>query len=265
MDHDNSRDNIGATGVPDWATRVVSRVSASEGRADSLNRNLDGNGLSFGIIQWTQKSGSLHLLLASMHATDAAEFGRVFGPHTAELLETTRRRSLAPVGGAVLWEEPWVARFQAAGRHPTFVAVQWAVAVRGEHFQGALDVARILNIRTERALTLFFDRSVHQGPTAARAAAERIRARLAASGSPTVRYRDLLDNFANTMAARFRRTTRPQTEAFSASAPHIKWKQVGNEWHAVTGPWDLYTTAMGRARKILDDPAVPDAVLPAEG
>lgn len=95
-----------------------------------------------------------------MDATDAAEFGRVFGPYSAALHDTTRRRSLAPVGGAVLSEEPWVSRFHAAGRHPTFVAVQWA-----------LDVARILNIRTERAMTLFFDRNVHQGPTAVRTAA----------------------------------------------------------------------------------------------
>lgn len=51
MDQDQAHDHIGANGVPDWATRVVSRISASEGRADSLNRNLDGNGLSFGIIR----------------------------------------------------------------------------------------------------------------------------------------------------------------------------------------------------------------------
>jgi hypothetical protein len=251
-----------STAVPDWATRVVSRVSASEGRTDSLNLNLDGNGLSFGIIQWTQKSGSLHLLLASMHATDAAEFARVFGPHSAELLDVTSRRSLAPVGGAAVWQEPWISRFKLAGRHPTFVAVQWAVATQGEHFRGALDVATILNVRTERAMTLFFDRSVHQGPTASKAAAERIRARIAAAGAP-IRYRDLLDQFANAMAARFRRTTAPASEVFSTAAPHIRWRAVGAEWHAVTGPWDLYTTAMGRARHILDDPSIPDA--PVDG
>jgi hypothetical protein len=259
----NQHENIGAGGIPDWVTRVVSRVSASEGKTDSLNLNRDGNGLSYGIIQWTQRSGSLYKLLGSMQATDPAEFARVFGANHATLLDVARRKSLDPVGGARLWDEPWVSRFKAAGRHPTFVAVQWALATRGEHFQGAEEVSRILNIRTERAMTLFFDRSVHQGPTASKAVATRIRDRLTASGAATVRYRDLLDAFARGMADRFRRTTRPESEVYSSGAPHVLWKQVGSEWHAIAGPWDLYETAIGRARRILDDPTLPDVPVDA--
>ena len=56
-------------------------MSATEGKTDSLNLNRDGNGLSYGIIQWTQRSGSLYKLLGSMQATDPAEFARVFGAH----------------------------------------------------------------------------------------------------------------------------------------------------------------------------------------
>ena len=44
--------------------RVLARVSKHEGRHDSLNLNYDGAGLSFGIIQWAQKPGSLGVLLA---------------------------------------------------------------------------------------------------------------------------------------------------------------------------------------------------------
>lgn len=249
--------------IPDWAVRVVSRVSASEGKTDSLNLNRDGNGLSYGIIQWTQRSGSLYALLASMQATDPAEFARVFGPSAAALVDAARRKSLDPVGGTRLWEEPWVSRFRTAGRHPTFIVVQWALATQGEHFRGAEEVARILNIKTERAMTLFFDRSVHQGPVASKAVAERILAKLTASGAATVRYRDLLEAFASVMANRYRRTTAPASEVYASGAPNVLWKPVGNEWHAIAGPWDLYTTAVGRTRPILDDPAIPDVPLDA--
>jgi hypothetical protein len=226
-----------------------------------MNLNRDGNGLSYGLIQWTQRSGSLYKLLGSMQATDPAGFARTFGPQSAALLDVAQRKSLEPVGGARLWEEPWVSRFRAAGQSPTFVAVQWALATRGEHFQGAEAVSRILGVRTERAMTLFFDRSVHQGPTAAAAVATRLRDQLAASGAASVRYGDLLDAFARGMADRFRRTAQPASATYASGAPNVLWKQVGAEWHAVAGPWDLYETALGRARKILADPTLPDVAL----
>ena len=47
----NDHQNISVAAIPDWVTRVVSRVSASEGKTDCLNLNRDGNGLSYGIIQ----------------------------------------------------------------------------------------------------------------------------------------------------------------------------------------------------------------------
>ena len=99
-------------------------------------------GLSFGIIQWAQKPGSLGVLLAEMQRTNPARFATTFGPDWPALLQTTAAGSLAPVGGQVLWREPWVSRFQAAGRDPVFVAVQNRLAKNGEHFQGAIEAAR---------------------------------------------------------------------------------------------------------------------------
>ena len=53
--------------------------SASEGKADSLNRNLDGAGLSYGILQWNQRSGSLGVLLAAMQGADPPRSRRCSG------------------------------------------------------------------------------------------------------------------------------------------------------------------------------------------
>ncbi len=107
-----NQENTGAATIPDWFTRVVSRVSASEDKTDSLHLIRDGNGLSYGIIQLTQRSGSLYKPLGSTHATDPAKFARAFGPRAATLLGVTRRKTIDPVGGARLWEEPWVSRFK---------------------------------------------------------------------------------------------------------------------------------------------------------
>ena len=45
----------------DFAQRAIAWVAQTESRGDygAQNRNLDGAGLSYGLIQWTQKSGWL--------------------------------------------------------------------------------------------------------------------------------------------------------------------------------------------------------------
>ncbi len=53
------------------------------------NRNWDGAGLSYGVLQWTQISGNLGKLLAAMVRADQANFLRIFGEHASELLRVT--------------------------------------------------------------------------------------------------------------------------------------------------------------------------------
>lgn len=238
-----------------WVRRVIAFVSSTEGKADSLNRNLDGAGLSFGILQWNQHAGNLGVVLHAMQRADPTAFARIFGPAWAALLAVTGRGSLEPVDGAVLWQEPWVSRFVAAGRYPPFVEVQWYVAEHGEHFQGALDVARILGVRTERAMALFIDRAVQQGPAAARQLAEQ----LAAGGARP--YPQVLQVYAELAASRFRRSRPPPSPCYSSAARHIVWKPAGPEWHAVAGRWDLYADIIRRTTRILVDKALSDAVV----
>jgi hypothetical protein len=122
----------------DWIDRVIDRVSKHEGKHDSLNLNLDGAGLSFSIIQWAQIVGNLGKLLTAMQQADPATFAATFGPRWQELLAVTnaatRSARMQPVGGAVLWKEPWVGRFLQAGRTPVFVQVQNQLAAQGHHW-----------------------------------------------------------------------------------------------------------------------------------
>jgi hypothetical protein len=111
-------------------------------------------------------------------------------------------------------------------------------------------------VRTERALVLFFDRSVQQGPGAARKLAETLRAR-----APDLAGPELLRAWAELAAERFRRTTAPGP-AEPGTAKHIVWKPVGGEWHACAGRWDLHADITRRTRRILSDPGLSDEALP---
>jgi len=240
----------------EWMDRVIARVSKHEGKHDSLNLNLDGAGLSFGIIQWAQKVGNLGVLLAEMQRTDPVRFASTFGPHWQELLQVTAASSLAPVGGQVLWREPWVSRFKAAGRDPLFIEVQNRLARQGHHFQGAIEAARELGVATERSMALLYDTSVQQGPKFAKRHAARVRAMFTTNGAVRVPYLELLETYARLAPAHFRRTT-PPTKPYPVS--HIEWRKTGDEWHAWAGQFDLYAGIIRRRVGIVRDPELSDA------
>ena len=58
--------------ITDWIPTLLKKTSEHEGQFWSVQANLDGNGVSYGILQWTQKSGSLGKLLRhACHKTTA--------------------------------------------------------------------------------------------------------------------------------------------------------------------------------------------------
>lgn len=268
--------------ITDWIPTLLRKTSAHEGTWWSVQKNLDGNGVSYGILQWTQKSGALGRLLSAMHQADAAAFASFFGPSWARVLDVTARASMEPVDGAPLWAEPWAARFAAAGRHLAFQHAQAAEAARGEHMRAAIEIAQLLGVTTERALVLTFNRTVHQGAHGAMKPAralvgwyaEDIRRR-------PERANDVLAQYAWSCASRFRRTSAPGHRCFNNDC-NILWSLVTSEyselqadgayavrrvpvqgvWHAVTGPgskpWSLYDLIVKRSSDILTDPELRD-------
>ncbi|MCK6527706.1 hypothetical protein L6R50_09130 [Myxococcota bacterium] len=237
-----------------WVPRVIARVMRHEGGYDAVNPNRDGAGLSFGILQWNR--AGLYRLLGAMYGLDAPAFQRVFGPSWPKLLQAAGGGATASVDGRRLWEEPWLSRFRAAGKHPPFQEAQDRLAREGEHLQAAEAVARRLNVPTERALALFFDTAVQQGAGAADQVAARMKAAYTAAGQAvTVPYRDLLAAYAQGAADRARRTTAPD----SPSSGRLRWVAVGPEWHLHAGSLDLYRDILSRRTAILKDPQLGDA------
>jgi predicted lipoprotein with Yx(FWY)xxD motif len=266
--------------LPDWIPTLLRKTSKHEGKYWSVQRNLDGNGVSYGILQWTQKGGALGTLLREMQRMDPAAFAEIFGPSWASLLDVTRRASMEPVDGVLLWKEPWVSRFEEAGRYEPFQRAQDALAASGEHMQGAIAIARLLGVTTERALTLTYNRAVHQGPAGAMAPARALVGWYAQDPSRRpANPNDVLAQYAWKAAQQFRRASRPADLRYNDT---IWWNPVASEsdlaadgtyaltrraspgvHHALTGmgkkPLDLYENILGRSSDILRDPELRDA------
>ncbi|MES2638077.1 MAG: hypothetical protein V4850_01285 [Myxococcota bacterium] len=274
--------------ITDWIPTLLRKTSEHEGQFWSVQRNLDGNGVSYGILQWTQKSGSLGGLLRAMSAADPVAFARFFGASWAKLLDVTARASLEAVDGVVLWADPWATRFATAGRWPAFQRVQARVAAESEYMAGAVEIARLLGVSTERAMVLYYNRTVHQGASGALGPARRLVAWYAEDARRRpVAPLDVVAQYAWTCAAKFRRTSAPERRNYNADG-NVWWSPVTSEWselgvgafrsrrvavtgvwHAVTGPpakpWSLYDLITKRSSDILTDPTLRDAPVALPG
>ena len=182
----------------DQKRAIIERIAGAESGTDRYGAiNADGEykgrfgpshsafqhhhiGLSYGIIQFTQESGNLGRLLTMMRDRDAEAFGRIFGDQADELIRVTtaagppssespdgRSARTQPVGGADLWEEPWIERFREAGRAPAFQAAQNELAATA-FLDPMLEFAGNLGLDTDRALTMVVDRAVQMGLGGAR-------------------------------------------------------------------------------------------------
>lgn len=268
----------------DWIPTLLAKTSKHEGTYGSVQRNLDGNGVSYGILQWTQRGGGLYSVLNAMQQADPDAFARIFGPRWVDLLEHVQRKNMGTLDGALLWNEPWLGRFREAGRHGPFQVAQTELAARSEYMAGAVELAYLLGPRTERAMVLYYNRTVHQGVSGALKPARQLVAWWEEDPSrrPT-EDRDVLAQYAWLCAAKFRRDTPPERECYNPDCT-IRWRAVSAEtelkaggdyalqrvaasgvYHAVTGPWDLYELVTKRSSEILRDPTLRDVpvLLPA--
>lgn len=147
-------------------------------------------GLSYGIVQFTQDGGALGKLLVLMRERDKAKFDEIFGnndPKIAdELIRVTnasgdfseevynanpkgdgRSNRVQPVNGADLWVSPWKERFELAGDHPPFQGAQNQLAATA-YFDPMIQFCEWLELNTDRAYGMCYDRSVQMGDASAR-------------------------------------------------------------------------------------------------
>ena len=73
--------------------RLVAALEGSTAPHEAQNRNRDGQGLSFGLIQWTQRSGNLGELLATLKARDPAAWDALTQGAGDELLRVTQAKT----------------------------------------------------------------------------------------------------------------------------------------------------------------------------
>ena len=246
-----------STGRDAWDAvmrRVDARIRAHEGTYDSLNLNTDNAGLSVGVRQWAQRPGGLGRLLSAWGKADPEAMVRLLGPSAPDLLLVVTAEldadRMKPVDGAVLWAEPWVSRFRAAGADPSFRRVQDEQALAGDEMRDAIEIRDVLGLRTERGFAVALDRAVQQGPSAKRWAQQAVRA--AGDAWPSYDERARLDAFIVACVERFRRRSPPTSNL-------DRWREVSpGLWHYFSGRVDLYRDIMRRSRALLDDAGLSD-------
>lgn len=127
-----------------------------------LNLNTDGCGLSFGILQWSQKAGQLHRVLQACRDHEPAEWTRIMEGDA--ILDYTAKPNggLDAAGVSVdpafeLTADPWKSRLEALGVSPAMQRVQLALAVAA--YRGELDrvTAYAEAISSERGYAFLLD------------------------------------------------------------------------------------------------------------
>lgn len=225
--------------------KLIDIISAHEGGFDAVNQNEDGAGVSIGLWQWNQRDGGLSLVLNAYYDANAKLFIDTFGEHWKALLKAAEQRSMSPVGGVVLWQEPWVSRFRKAGRHPTYQQVQRTLAQQSEYVKAATKATQILGVGSERAYALMLDTAVNQGPNTAIQYARRV---VGQYEGRTVPSSELLAAYAAESARRFRKVSPPGP----TTNPRLSWVLVGEqEWHLFANRTNLYRSISKRRRQIL--------------
>ncbi len=134
-----------------------------------LSGDFDGQGMSFGVLQWNLGQGSLQPLLAEVDTTQPALTRRIFDTHYPEfqaMLAIDREdqllwaRSVQDLKAFQL-VEPWRGMFKTLGRTQEFQDIELKYAQR--LFDDANALCRTYGVSSERAVALMFDIKVQNG------------------------------------------------------------------------------------------------------
>jgi hypothetical protein len=133
-----------------------------------LSGDFDGQGISFGALQWNFGQKSLQPLLMEMNQRHAAIVKSIFNesyPEFAAVLKASFEeqmrwaRSIQTPTHSII--EPWRGLLKTLGRHERFQDIQVKSAQR--LFDDALKLCREYSLRSERAAALMFDIKVQNG------------------------------------------------------------------------------------------------------
>jgi len=144
-------------------------------RASKHGRTPIHIGLSWGVIQFTQDGGTLGKVLQKAFDKDPETFKSTFGDNAEKMLKVVtakgqsglrsgklRSSRVQKVGGADLWQAPWLSMFKAAGKLELFQwAQRWVAST--SYMSPAFKHAKAVHLNSERALAVLFDRTVQLG------------------------------------------------------------------------------------------------------
>lgn len=134
-----------------------------------LSGDFDGQGISFGVLQWNLGQGSLQPLLETMEEEHPGVLQDIFTDHCDEfrtVLSSPQTeqmewgRAVQDPNRAIL-REPWRGLFKSLGRCKEFQEIQ--VQKAHQLFESAKDLARDYGLESERAVALMFDIKVQNG------------------------------------------------------------------------------------------------------
>ncbi len=140
----------------DAINRVIEFTAQVEGggRYDAWNPH-DPVGISFGLIQFNQKS-SLAVLLKTMRDRNSDLFYEVFGPYAENLLDESYVKS------ANFNASDLKSRLIESAQYPEFKQAQLDVA-KSMYFDDAMELASEYSLVSERAMSMLFDTLVQRG------------------------------------------------------------------------------------------------------
>ncbi|WP_457624923.1 peptidoglycan-binding domain-containing protein [Persephonella sp.] len=134
-----------------------------------LSGDFDGQGMSFGVLQWNFGQGSLQPLLREMIQNHRDVMENIFNeyfPALEAVLNADKKQQLEflrsiqhPVKH--FFYEPWKGMFKSLGRRSEFQEIQMKYA--GNIFEQALKLVSRFDLWSERALALMFDIKVQNG------------------------------------------------------------------------------------------------------
>ncbi len=139
----------------------------------ALSGNFDGQGISFGALQWNLGQGSLQPLLEEMDRTHPEIPEEIFAdgyPELEAMLEAPLEEQLAWARSVqdprrfVLFE-PWRGQFKTLGRRDEYQAIQ--VKAAGRLYRTGVGWCRTYKVWSERAVALMFDIAVQNGSISA--------------------------------------------------------------------------------------------------
>jgi hypothetical protein len=141
-----------------------------------LTGNFDGQGLSFGALQWNIGQGSLQPLFKEMFEKHETVVQSIFNEHAEALRSLAGPRAPAQLAfchsiqskGRIL--DPWNNLLTALGRTPECWEVQTNLAAKS--YQAALQLCNQFSLTSERAVALMFDVVTQNGSIGAFAKAQ---------------------------------------------------------------------------------------------